>query len=81
MGELKKWPDPATWHPSACPDKEAAYQGARADFWEERCRVAVEALHRIADHCTKQEDWRFDSIEDGADVTLARIGPLPEQGK
>lgn len=43
-----------------------------------RLRLATEALRAIADHCSKQEHWLFDSIEDGADATLARIGPLPE---
>ena len=82
--DLPKWPDRWELQPMtpALVDVAASqvvYERARAEAAIARLRVAVEVLTKIADHCTKQGDWRFDSIEDAADVTLARIGPLPPE--
>jgi hypothetical protein len=53
---------------------------ARADAWEQRCRVAVEALQDI------KNDTGFVSMfgpepQFDAEVALAAIGPLPEETK
>ncbi len=87
MTELPKWPNPDDFYPpkhlippgSSPTERDMLkYERVRAEAAIARLRLAHEALKKIADFCSKQEHWLFDSIEDGADVTLARIGEIPE---
>jgi hypothetical protein len=70
--DTKPWPVRDDYHPLHVGD--VPYERARADAWESRCRVAVEALGIIeggsnCDAC--------DGLSRIAAEALARIGELP----
>lgn len=71
---LCEWPSPADWHPSACPEKEAEYQRARAEAALARLRVAVEALGEVRNY--DGESMATCGVEYIDDV-LTAIGDLP----
>jgi hypothetical protein len=67
-----------------------AYQTARADAWESRCRLAVEALTTLLPHVKHTDECAFGSNNPEcfcgalpswrhAKATLVKIGPLPSQ--
>jgi hypothetical protein len=68
MGELKKWPEKWSLH-EAC--DVVAYERARADCWEERCRVAVEALKAV--QLAKPNEYYYVEV----DEALSSIGDIP----
>lgn len=71
---LCEWPSPADWHPSACPEKEAEYQRARATAALARLRVAVEALEHCRRNLGREEPhWLHGRVFNA----LHAIGPLP----
>jgi hypothetical protein len=78
MGELKKWPEKWSLH-EAC--DVVAYERARADCWEERCRVAVEALEAAYGyfcHYQGEVDGPFHAAHDTLNEALEGIGELPD---
>jgi hypothetical protein len=76
MGEMKKWPEiPDPYYSDNCFPFEVqtklAYERARADCWEERCRVAVEALKAV--QLAKPNEYYYVEV----DEALSSIGDIP----
>lgn len=58
------------------------YERARADYWEARCRRAVEALREAKGSiCCGCSCPRCELALRHADEAIAAVGPLPEQWK
>jgi hypothetical protein len=59
-----------------------AYQTARADAWESRCRLAVEALKYVETRCfpdwSIDDEQRVDSIFKRVSRTLDKVRELPQ---
>jgi hypothetical protein len=72
MDKLPEWPTGSD-HPF---DAKSQWQ-LRAEYWESRCRLAVEALQEIMVY---ERIWgRSEAAHDSANAALKAIGPLPAQ--
>ena len=56
------------------PADEYSWERERANYWESRCRLAVEALDQIRSFMSNISDAEY-----AADNVLRAIGPLPEK--
>jgi len=68
MPEWPEWPQTIDSY-----DDEIGYERARADAWEARCRLAVEALTKIMHDRNEYNISHWDE----AQSAIAAIGPLP----
>lgn len=85
--KMPKWPNPDDFYPPAhlIPPGSSPvdahvlrYERARADYWEARARVAVEALTTI-ERCKCGPNDEFDNEQECAREALSAIGPLPKE--
>jgi hypothetical protein len=94
MDKLPEFPQkPAYWNsgPPHHPveywndTKLAQYERARADAWESRARLAVEALLKLQTDRVICGEWMMyrddQTIGECIASTLSAIGPLPEQAQ